>query len=61
VPLLTSSRAWEDFEVPGSPYFVYVDGTGRVVGEGSAATWPAVATLMGQAHDDAASGRVRAS
>ena len=60
VPLLTSSRAWEDFEVPGSPYFVYVDATGRVVGEGSAATWPAVATLMGQAHDDAAAGRVRA-
>ena len=61
VPLLTSSQAWEDFEVPGSPYFVYVDGTGRVVGEGSAATWPAVATLMGQAHDDAAAGRVSAS
>jgi len=52
VPLVTSSQAWEDFGVPGSPYFVYVDGTGRVVGEGSAATWPAVATLMGQAHAD---------
>jgi hypothetical protein len=25
---------------------------GRIVGEGSAATWPAVATLMGQAHAD---------
>ena len=61
VLLLTSSRAWEAFEVPGSPYFVYVDVGGRVVGEGSAATWPAVATLMGQAHDDAAAGRVRAS
>lgn len=52
VPLVTSSQAWEDFGVPGSPYFVYVDRAGRVVGEGSAATWPAVATLMGQAHDD---------
>ena len=61
VLLLTSSRAWEAFEVPGSPYFVYVDAAGRVVGEGSAATWPAVATLMGQAHDDAVAGRVRAS
>jgi hypothetical protein len=60
-PLVTSSRAWEDLEVPGSPYFVYVDGTGRVVGEGSAATWPAVATLMRSAADDAAAGRVRAS
>ena len=28
------------------------DGSGRVVGEGSAATWPAVRTLMGQAHAD---------
>jgi hypothetical protein len=52
VPLLTSTQAWEDFGVPGSPYFVYVDRTGRVVGEGSAATWPAVATLMGQAQAD---------
>ncbi len=59
--LLTSSSTWEAFEVPGSPYFVYVDATGRVVGEGSAATWPAVATLMSQAADDASSGRVRAS
>ena len=52
VPLVASSSAWEGFGVPGSPYFVYVDGTGRVVGEGSAATWPAVRTLMGQAHAD---------
>ena len=59
-PLLTSTRGWEDFAVPGSPYFVYVDGTGRLVGEGSAATWPAVAALMGQARDDAVAGRVRA-
>lgn len=61
VPLLTSSQAWEDFEVPGSPYFVYVDASGRVVGEGSAATRPAVTILMGQASDDVASGRLRAS
>jgi hypothetical protein len=52
VPLVTSSQAWEDFGVPGSPYFVYIDGTRRIVGEGSAATWPAVATLMGQAQAD---------
>ena len=52
VQLLTSSEAWDAFDVPGSPYFVYVDGSGRLVGEGSAATWPAVATLMEQAHAD---------
>lgn len=52
VPLLTSSEAWDAFEVPGSPYFVYVDGSGQLAGEGSAATWPAVVTLMEQAHTD---------
>ena len=53
--LLTSSAAWEAFGVPGSPYFVLVDGAGGITGDGSAATWPAVATLMGQAHADAGS------
>ncbi len=53
VTLLTSSAVWEAFAVPGSPYFVLVDGAGRIVGEGSAATWSAVSTLMGQAHADA--------
>jgi hypothetical protein len=59
VPVVASSAAWEGFGVPGSPYFVYVDGSGRVVGEGSAATWPAVATLMAQAHADDAHRRSR--
>lgn len=61
VSLVASSSAWEGFGVPGSPYFVYVDGSGRVVGEGSAATWPAVRTLMGQAHADDAHRRGRLS
>ena len=52
LPVVASSSAWEGFGVPGSPYFVYLDGTGRVVGEGSAATWPAVDALMAQAHAD---------
>jgi hypothetical protein len=60
-PVVASSSAWEGFGVPGSPYFVYVDGSGRVVGEGSAATWPAVAALMGQAHADDAHRRGRLS
>lgn len=58
IPLVATSSAWEGFGVPGSPYFVYVDGSGRVVGEGSAASWPAVVTLMGQAHADDAHRRV---
>jgi len=52
VPLLASSQAWESMQVPGSPYFVLVDGGARIIGEGSAATWPAVATLMDQADGD---------
>ena len=56
VPVVLSSRAWGEFEVPGSPYFVYVDGSaGRIVGEGSAASWRQVVDLLGQARaDDAA-------
>lgn len=61
VQLVASSSAWEGFAVPGSPYFVYVDGSGRVIGEGSAATWSAVVSLMGQAHADDAHRRGRLS
>ncbi|MGB8651844.1 MAG: hypothetical protein WCD35_14410 [Mycobacteriales bacterium] len=66
VPLLLSDDAWDGFEVPGSPYFVYVDGTGTVVGEGSGSSWPQVADLMRQARADAAArtaggGKVRES
>ncbi|MGH9053093.1 MAG: hypothetical protein ACRDWX_08800, partial [Acidimicrobiia bacterium] len=43
-----------DYQVPVSPYFILVDGpSGRVVGEGAAATWPQVASLLGQAMADA--------
>ncbi|MEF2162554.1 hypothetical protein, partial [Pseudomonas aeruginosa] len=53
VPLVLSSEAWAEFGVPGSPYFAYVDGaTGRVLGEGSAASWPQVVDLLGQARAD---------
>lgn len=55
VPVVLSSAAWDGFAVPGSPYFLYVDATGRVLGEGSGASWPQVADLLGQARADAAS------
>ncbi|MEA2702516.1 MAG: hypothetical protein QOD63_461 [Actinomycetota bacterium] len=52
--VVMSTQAWLDYEVPGSPYFVHVSGaTGRVVGEGTAATWAQVASLVNRAHDDA--------
>jgi len=53
VPLVQSSAAWMAYRVPGSPYFVFVDGpTGRVRGEGTGATWKQVANLLAQATGD---------
>lgn len=52
--VVMSTQAWLDYEVPGSPYFVHVSGsTDRVVGEGTAATWGQVVSLVTRAHDDA--------
>ena len=49
-PTLTvvlSDAAWQSYEVPGSPHFVYVEGsTGRIRGQGTAATWAQVFGLM---------------
>ena len=53
VPVVMSSAAWEDYDVPGSPHFVYVDGaSGTVVGEGTAPTWPQVVALLERAAGD---------
>ena len=53
VPLLMSDETWEAFGVPGSPYFAYVDASGRLLGEGSGASWPQVLSLMQQSRADA--------
>jgi hypothetical protein len=54
VPLVMSSEAWERYQVEGSPYFVLVDGpTGRIRGEGTATSWPQVASLLRDAITDA--------
>jgi hypothetical protein len=56
LPLVLSSRAWEAYQVPGAPYFVYVHGpTGQVVGEGTGGSWAQVAGLLGQALTEARS------
>lgn len=53
VTLVMSSAAWDDYQVPGSPYFVHVDGpSGVVIGEGAATSWSQVASLIGQADRD---------
>jgi hypothetical protein len=55
VTVVMSSAAWEDYEVPGSPYFVFVDGEhGVIVGQGSAPEWEQVVRLMTEAGDDGA-------
>jgi hypothetical protein len=48
--VVMSSQAWEDYQVPGSPYFVLVDGDVR--GEGVATTWQALASLVSDAIED---------
>lgn len=57
LPVVMSTRAWEDYEVPGSPHVVHIDGaSGRVVGEGGAASWAQVLDLLQQARGDTAGG-----
>ena len=50
VPVVMSSEAWQDYGVPGAPYFVLVDGIVR--GEGVATTWQALASLVSDAIED---------
>lgn len=53
--VVCSGAAWDAYQVPGSPYFVHVDGrTGAVAGEGSAASWDGVRSLLADAIADAA-------
>ena len=51
VPAVMSSQAWEDYAVPGTPYFVLVE-DGEVRGEGVATTWDALASLVGEAIEE---------
>lgn len=50
VPVVMCSAAWEEYRVPGAPYFVLVDGTVR--GEGVATTWQALASLVEDALEE---------
>ena len=52
--VVMSSDAWTDYEVPGSPFFVLVDGrSGRRIGEGVANRMSQVAELVRRAEVDA--------
>jgi hypothetical protein len=47
VDVILSSAAWREYEVPGSPHVVYVDGpSGRVRGEGTGQSLRQVAELL---------------
>ncbi len=53
-PTVMSTPAFTDYDVPGSPYFVYVHGpSGRVRGEGTGPDWEQVSALLSQATVDA--------
>jgi hypothetical protein len=54
VPVVMSSAAWDDYDVPVAPFFVLVEGaTGVVIGEGAANTWEQVTALLQNALGDA--------
>jgi hypothetical protein len=58
VPVVMSSSAWDDYQVKGSPYFIYVDGpSSQVHGEGTAGAWPQVFSLLRDAFHDAEAAR----
>ncbi|KRF28807.1 hypothetical protein ASG91_03925 [Phycicoccus sp. Soil802] len=57
--VVQSSAAWVDYDIPGSPYFVYVE-DGVVTGEGSATTWAQVRGLMAQGVADSEEARTAA-
>jgi len=54
VEVVMTTQAWQDFEIPGTPFFVLVDGpTGRVAGEGTALGWDEVRNLVALGLGDA--------
>lgn len=58
VTVVMSNQAWSDFEVPGSPYVVHVDGaSGRVRGEGTGPSWRQVKRMLLQGAADLESRR----
>lgn len=64
VPVLLSSEAWQDYQVPGSPYIVHVDGpSGRIRGEGTSASWDQLVDLASRGRSETTerfeSGRAR--
>lgn len=56
VVTVMSRDAWDDYNVPVSPYFVLVDGpSSRVIGEGAGTSWEQVMDLLSRSVADAGS------
>jgi hypothetical protein len=54
VPVVLSSAAWAAYEVPMSPYFLFVSAaSGAVRSEGAASSWEQVRSLLRDALEDA--------
>jgi hypothetical protein len=54
VDVVLSGEAWREYEVPGSPHVVYVDGaSGRIRGEGTGQSLQQVAELLARSTGDA--------
>lgn len=52
VDVVLSSQAWRDYDVPGSPHVVYVDGpAGRIRGEGTGQSLRQVTELVARSSD----------
>lgn len=57
IPVVMSTEAWVDYQVPGSPFFVLVDGaTGTKVGQGVASHVGQLAELVRRAEHDRGGG-----
>ncbi|MDH3190287.1 MAG: hypothetical protein OEM39_06565 [Acidimicrobiia bacterium] len=50
--VVMSTQAWEDYEVPGAPYFVVADPADGILGEGSADTFQALVGFLEDSLND---------
>lgn len=55
LPLVMSDDAWDRFKVPMTPYFLFVDGSGMIIGEGAASSWRHLISLLRQSIRDSQS------
>jgi hypothetical protein len=52
VDVVMATAAWEDYAVPASPHFVLTDGTGGILGQGSALSWDQLSGMVADARAD---------